>query len=239
MRFDYLRLMQEESRDLADFLASLSHEDWDRLTLCTGWRVREVVSHMAVGHTARLSDYLMALARAGFSTDRVSDRLARAFAANFDPDQITATFRRGTTGKPKGPTALVPRAELFTDHLVHHQDIRRPLGRPRQIPEARLAAALHSLAHLSERVGSKSRMHGLRVVCDDVTFTRGHGTELRGPAEPLIMALCGRLAPADDLRGEGAVLLRKRLAAENSARGGDYDGMFGQMAANHHADGQS
>lgn len=238
MRFDYLRLMQEESRDLADFLADLSGEDWDRLTLCTGWRVREVVSHMAVGHTARLSDYLVALARARFSTDRVSDRLARAFAANHDPEQILATFRRGTAGRPKGPTALVPRAELFTDHLIHHQDIRRPLGRPRRIPEARLAAALHSLAHLSERVGSRSRMRGLRVVCDDVTFIRGHGTEVRGPAESLVMALCGRPAAGDELRGEGAVLLRKRLAAENSARDGDYAGMFGQ-AANYHADGQS
>jgi uncharacterized protein (TIGR03083 family) len=231
--------MQEESRDLGDFLAELSNDDWDHPTLCTGWRVREVVSHMAVGHTARLNGYFIALARERFSTDRVSDRLARAFAAGHDPEQILATFRRGTAGRPKGPTALVPRAELFTDHLIHHQDIRRPLGRPRRIPEVRLAAALHSLAHLSERVGSKSRMRGLRVVCDDVTFNRGHGTEVRGPAEPLIMALCGRGAAGDELRGEGAVLLRKRLAAENSARGGDYAGMFGQVAVNHSADGQS
>lgn len=233
MRFDYLRLMQEESRDLADFLAGLSREDWDQPTLCIGWRVREVVSHMAVGHTARLGSYLRALARERFSTDRVSDRLARSFAAGHDPDQILATFRRGTAGRPHGPTALVPRAELFTDHLVHHQDIRRPLSYPRQIPEVRLAAALHSLAHLSERVGSKSRMRGLRVICDNVTFSRGHGVEVRGPAESLIMALCGRDAAGAELRGEGAGLLRKRLAAENSARDDDYAGMFGQVAVNH------
>jgi uncharacterized protein (TIGR03083 family) len=239
MRFDYLRLMQDESRDLADFLAGLSREDWDQPTLCTGWRIREVVSHMAVGHTARLGGYLWALAGERFSTDRVSDRLARAFAADHDPDQILATFRRGTTGRPHGPTALVPRAELFTDHLVHHQDIRRPLGHPRQIPEARLAAALHSLTHLSERVGSKSRMRGLRVICDDVTFSHGYGIEVCGPAEPLIMALCGRDAAAADLRGEGAGLLRKRLAAENSARDDDYAGMFRQAAADHDPDGRS
>jgi uncharacterized protein (TIGR03083 family) len=238
MRFDYLRLMQEESRDLADFLAGLSSADWDQPTLCTGWRVREVVSHMAAGHTARLGGYLQLLARERFSTDRASDRLARAFAASRNPEQILATFRRGTAGRPHGPTALIPRAELFTDHLVHHQDIRRPLGHPRQIPEPRLAAALHSLAHLSERVGSKSRMRGLRVICDDVTFSRGHGLDIRGPAESLIMALCGRDAAGAELRGEGAGLLRKRLAAENSARHDDYAGMFGQVAGNHSADGR-
>jgi uncharacterized protein (TIGR03083 family) len=238
VQFDYLRLMQEESRDLADFLADLSGEDWDRPTLCTGWRVREVVSHMAVGHTARLGGYLKALAGERFSTDRVSDRLARAFAADHDREQILAAFRRGTAGRPKGPTALVPRAELFTDHLVHHQDIRRSLGRPRQIPATRLAAALHSLAHLSERVGSKSRMRGLRIVCDDVDFSHGHGSEVRGPAEALIMALCGRGAAGAELCGEGSGLLRKRLAAENSARAADYAGMFGQPVVDQAADGR-
>ncbi len=239
MRFDYLRLMQEESRDLADFLAGLSQQEWDQPALCTGWRVREVVSHMAAGHTARLGPYLGALARERFSTDRVSDRLARAFAADHDPDQILDTFRRGTAGRPHGPTALVPRAELFTDHLIHHQDIRRPLGRPRQIPEVRLAAALASLAHLSERVGSKSRMRGLRVICDDVAFSRGHGMEVRGPAEALIMALCGREVAAAELRGEGAGLVQGRLAAEKSARDDDYAGLFGQAAVSPDSGGQS
>jgi uncharacterized protein (TIGR03083 family) len=224
MRFDYLRLMHEESRDLADFLAGLSDDDWEAPTLCAGWRVREVVSHMGAGHTAPLGGYVALLMRARFSVDRASDRLARTFAAEHSPAEILATFRRGTSGRPKGPTALVPRGELFTDHLIHHQDIRRPLGRTRVIPELRLAAALHSLAHLSGRVGSKARMRGLRVVCEDVEFTRGEGAEVRGTAEALVMALCGRRAPAAELRGEGADLLSRRLAAEGAVRSGGQAG---------------
>jgi uncharacterized protein (TIGR03083 family) len=231
MKYNYLRLMQEESRDLADFLASLSETDWNHPTLCTGWRVREVVSHMAAGHTIANGSYLLVLAKAGFVVDRASDLLARRFAAEHTPEQILATFRRGTAGKPKGPTALVPRGELFTDHLIHHQDIRRPLGRPREIPEERRAAALASLRHLSARVGSKARMRGLRVVADDAAFALGAGAELRGPAEALVLALCGRAAAVKDLHGEGAGLLGDRLAAEAAAAGdGTYRSVVGATA---------
>jgi uncharacterized protein (TIGR03083 family) len=227
MRFDYLRLMQEESRDLADFLAGLPDDDWNQPTLCTGWRVREVVSHMAAGHTIALGSYLVLLATAGFSADRAADRLARQFAASHGNEAILDEFRRGTAGQPKGPAALVPRAELFTDHLIHHQDIRRPLGLPRVIPEQRLTAALRILARLSGRVGSRARMRGLRVVCDDVPFSYGHyGAELRGGAEALIMALSGRRAAVADLHGEGAQLLGDRLSAESAARSGQYLRIF-------------
>lgn len=216
MKFDYLRLLQEESRDLADFLDDLTEPEWDGATLCTGWRVREVVSHMAAGHTASLPGYLAQLARCGGSVQKVSETMARRFAAAHPPAQITAAFRRGTGGRPKGPTALVPIAELFTDHLVHHQDIRRPLGRPRAIPQARLLAALRSLGHLSARVGSKARMRGLRLLAEDVPFRTGTGAEVCGPAEALVMALCGRADASTDLRGEGAELLARRLAAETT-----------------------
>jgi uncharacterized protein (TIGR03083 family) len=215
VKFDYLRLMQEESRDLAGFLDDLSDADWNRTTLCAGWRVREGVSHMATGHTASLTGYLAVLTRCAGSVEKTSDVLARRFGAEHTPAEITAAFRRGTSGRPQGPTALVPRAELFTDHLVHHQDIRRPLGRPRDIPQARLLAALHSLEHLGARVGSKPRMRGLRLVADDVPFRMKVGAEVRGPAEALVMAVCGRADAAGDLRGEGAELLRRRLAAES------------------------
>lgn len=224
MRFPYLNLMHEESRDLAAYLAGLSDQEWTAPSLCAGWRVREVVSHMAAGHTASLGSYLSLLARNGFSVDRTSDGLARAFAGAHSNAEILAAFSRGTTGSPKGPTALVAKAELFTDHLIHHQDIRRALGQPRVIPPERLRAALAALGHLSARVGSKARMRGLRIVAEDVTWSHGDGAPLSGPAEAIVMALSGRAAAVSDLRGEGAGLLARRLSAEAAvAAGGDGD----------------
>jgi hypothetical protein len=43
---------------------------------------------------------------------------------------------------------------------VHHEDIRRPLGQLRQVPEERLVASLEVAPALSGFVGSKSRSGG-------------------------------------------------------------------------------
>ena len=43
---DTMCLARDERADLADFLATLTPEQWDAPTLCTLWRVRDVVAHM-------------------------------------------------------------------------------------------------------------------------------------------------------------------------------------------------
>ncbi len=208
----YLRLMHEESRDLADFLETLSPPDWDVPSLCDGWRVRDVVAHMAVGHTISVASYAAALVRHRFSTDDTSFSLAVRFAHTSTTEQILAQFREGTSGRPRGAARFVPTRELFTDHLVHHQDIRRPLGAPRVIPSDRAVAALGTLPRLSSRVGSRDRMAGLRIVATDVDVVLGSGDlEVRGTAEALLMALTGRPDALADLSGTGVPLLTSRL----------------------------
>ena len=39
---------QAERERLADLFRDLSPEQWDTASLCTGWRVREVVAHMTM-----------------------------------------------------------------------------------------------------------------------------------------------------------------------------------------------
>ena len=43
---DTMRLARDERIDFADFLATLTPEQWDSPTLCTRWRVRDVVAHV-------------------------------------------------------------------------------------------------------------------------------------------------------------------------------------------------
>ena len=40
------RLAREERADFAAFLETLSPRQWEASTLCTGWRVRDVVAHV-------------------------------------------------------------------------------------------------------------------------------------------------------------------------------------------------
>lgn len=59
---------------------------------------------------------------------------------------------------------MIPTKEGLPDHFVHHQDMRRPLGLPRQIPEECLVAALAAAPKISGFVSSKKRAAGLRLV---------------------------------------------------------------------------
>jgi uncharacterized protein (TIGR03083 family) len=217
---DYQALMTTECQDLADLLESLSAEQWDAQSLCAGWRVKDVVAHMAVGHTMPVLGFGVALARHRFRISAASYTLATSYADAHPVDQILARFREGTAGRPRAAARFVAIRELFTDHLVHHQDIRRPLGLARVIPTDRLHAALTALPRLSGRVGSRRRVAGLRVVATDVDFARGtRGPTLRGPAEALIMALTGRAAALAELSGDAVPMLARELSARPTTIG--------------------
>jgi uncharacterized protein (TIGR03083 family) len=217
MRTDYLQLMLDESRDLASYLATLSPDDWDMPSLCAGWRVRDVVAHMAVGHSMSLLAFGGAVARGRFRVDAASYRLATSYADSHSASEVLALFSKGTQGPPRGAARWVPAQELFTDHLVHHQDIRRPLAAPRELPAERGLAALQTLSRLSSRIGSRRRLAGLHVVATDVPFEHRDGAaELRGTAEALVMALTGRADVLPELSGPGTRVLAARLAATPS-----------------------
>ena len=220
MQPDYQSLMVSESRDLATLLEGLSAEQWDAQSLCDGWRVKDVIAHMAVGHALPVLAFGAAVARHRFRISAASYVLARSYADAHPVEQILERFREGTQDRPRAAARLVPIRELFTDHLVHHQDIRRPLGFSRVVPADRLQAALSALPRLSGRIGSRQRMSGLRVVATDVDFVHGErGPELRGPAEALIMALTGRAAALGDLSGSGVPTLARRLPAPRTRTG--------------------
>jgi uncharacterized protein (TIGR03083 family) len=217
---DYQALMISESRDLASLLETLSVEQWDAQSLCAGWRVKDVIAHMAVGHTMPMLGFGAAVARHRFRISAAAYALATSYADAHPAEEILARFREGTAGRPRAAARFVPIRELFTDHLVHHQDIRRPLGLSRTIPPDRLHAALTALPRLSGRVGSRRRMSGLRVVATDLDFELGpRGPELHGPAEALIMALTGRAATLGELSGSAVPTLARRLPAMRTRTG--------------------
>lgn len=208
---DHRALLLAESADLATFLADLPAARWDEPSLCRGWRVRDVVAHMAVGHTMPLAAYGMALARHGFRMDATSFALATQYAERHSPAEILALFRAGTVGPPRAAARMVGVRDLFIDHLVHHQDLRRPLGAPRDIPPERLVAALTGLAAM-RTIGCRRRMGGLHLIATDVDFERRRGhLEVVGTAEALLLAVTGRSVAVAELRGAGVETLADRI----------------------------
>lgn len=199
-----LELATAERTDLADFLQTLTVEQWETPSLCERWSVRDVVAHV-MSFDVTLLDMLRRAARGRFmrvnqvgveelaclSTDQLLARLR----AHLRPTRLATTFG--------GRLALL-------DLTVHHQDIRRPLSRPRQIPEQRLRCVLADSVHSPELPGWHLA-RGLRLTPTDLNWSHGSGPELIGPAEAVLMAVAGRRSAVNELTGPGQPILARRL----------------------------
>jgi uncharacterized protein (TIGR03083 family) len=211
---DYDRLRLEEIAAISEFLHELQPEEWDRPSLCDGWRVRDVISHMCVGYTTPMPAMVAKVARRGFNVPKASLEESVAFGTAHTPAEILTVFDAVQRDNiRRGIAKVIKPAESLVDHLIHHQDVRRPLGRPRAMPEDRLVAALGVIPGLGGFVGAKKRVAGLRLVAADVGWSHGDGPEVSGSGEAILLAASGRGVAINELSGDGVGLLRTRVAA--------------------------
>jgi uncharacterized protein (TIGR03083 family) len=213
---DYDRLRYEELASIRELLHGLSDEQWDHATLFSDWRVRDVVSHIVLGYTTPIPSLIGMLAKYHFNVPQGFTKGAVAFGSAHTPMQILAVFDTiPNEHVQKGVSRFIKPTESLVDHIVHQQDMRRPLGLPREIPEERLFAALGA-ATLYRGVGgvagAKRRAGGLHLVATDVDWSHGEGSDVRGTGEAILLALTGRPIVLDELTGDGVATLRDRIA---------------------------
>jgi uncharacterized protein (TIGR03083 family) len=194
-----------ERADLADFLATLTPQDWEAPSLCSEWSVKDVVAHVISYEELGAIGLLRRFAKG---------RIVRANQVGVDefsalsPQQLLEFLRNHRT--PKGLTAGFGGMIALVDGTIHHQDIRRSLRRPRTIPSDRLARVL-GLVPGNPRLGAGRRIRGLRLRATDVDWAHGSGPEVTGTGEALLMAMAGRPAALADLAGPGRDTLARRL----------------------------
>lgn len=204
---DPMRLAQDERTDLADFLAGLTTEQWNGPTLCTKWRVRDVVAHVISYDDLGPLGLAGRFAQGWFVPDRVSEVGVRRYA-EIGTDELLAELKNHL--RPAGLTAGFGGRIGLCDGLIHHQDIRRALGLHREVPTERLAEAL-PFARTAPPIKAARRVRGLRLVATDLDWTSGSGPVVEGPAEPLLMAMAGRADALGELGGPGKATLIGRL----------------------------
>jgi uncharacterized protein (TIGR03083 family) len=200
-----MSMARAERSDLVVFLATLTPQQWSTPSLCAGWSVKDVVAHMisyedldTLGLLKRfLKGWLVRANQVGVDefSALTSEQLIAFLRAHIQPRGLTAGFG--------GMIALV-------DGMIHHQDIRRSLDQPRVVPSERLTRVL-DLVPNNPRLGARRRIKGLQLQATDVDWAHGRGPEVTGPGEALLMAMAGRRAAIDDLRGPGRATLSARL----------------------------
>jgi len=206
---DLRRMHDEEDADLSAYLHTLAPEDWERPSLCEGWRVRDVVGHILYGNELNLLTLPWKLARFGFSSDRSGKAYSIARAEGRSPEQLLHDFDH--RDRWAGTCRVFPPKLVLLDRLAHHQDIRRALGHQRAVPAERLTAVLEASPTLGSVFGARRRTKGLRFEATDVDWSWGDGPIVTGPAEALLMTMLGRRQPLPELAGEGAPTFASRL----------------------------
>jgi uncharacterized protein (TIGR03083 family) len=198
-------MARAERADLAEFLATLTPQDWEAPSLCAGWSVKDVVAHVVSYEELGTLGLLRRFAKGRIV--RANQVGVDEFAA-LSPQQLLQFLRDHLT--PQGLTAWFGGMIALVDGTIHHQDIRRALGRPRNVPADRLTRVL-GLVPGNPRLGAGRRIRGLRLRATDVDWAHGRGPEVTGPGEALLMAMTGRPAALADLDGPGRTTLAGRL----------------------------
>lgn len=200
-----MTMAHTERSDLADFLATLAPQDWQAPSLCSRWTVKDVVAHVVSYEE---------LGPLGLVRRFAKGWVVRANQVGVDEygalgaPQLLAFLRDHL--QPRGLTAGFGGMIALVDGTIHHQDIRRALGRPRSIAHDRLRRVLQ-LVPGNPRLGAGRRIRGLRLRATDVDWVHGDGPEVSGPGEALLMTMSGRRAALADLTGPGRATLAARL----------------------------
>lgn len=176
-------------------LEGLTPDQWLAPSLCTEWRVVDVAAHLAWAPVMGVGAGAAAMARHGFSMNRMIARSAIGWSDRGHDailDQLRDNARTGVH-----PVGMPPVAAL-ADAVVHGLDARRPLGLPGEVPTESLAPladfALGTPWPLNVVVGgsARRRVAGVRLLATDADWTHGTGPEVRASAEDLLLVLYGR-----------------------------------------------
>ncbi|MEZ5211623.1 maleylpyruvate isomerase family mycothiol-dependent enzyme [Gordonia sp. (in: high G+C Gram-positive bacteria)] len=204
--FSVRDLAYRERESFARFLRELPAGDWRRPSLCAGWTVHDVVAHVLSFEELTTPAVLRRFGRHRFRLSDVNDAGVAEYR-DWEPDRLIA--RMESHLDPRGLTTGFGCRVALLDAMIHQQDIRRALSRPREIPADRLIPAL-GFARFAPPIGAHRRVLGLSFRATDVAWSAGFGPEVRGPGEAIVMAVAGRTTALDELTGAGLDRLRRR-----------------------------
>ena len=206
---DLMTLAEQERADLAALLRTLTPAQWAVRSLCPDWTVRDVALHIVSYDELTAPGLVATFLRGGLRVGSVNE-VALARYRDLATDDIISLVERHQ--RPRGLTSGFKGGIALTDGTIHQQDIRRPLGLLREIPEHRLVPVLDfSLG--APTLPSKRNSKGLRLRATDLSWSHGDGPEVTGPGEALLMAVAGRPDALDQLAGEGVSVLADRIRA--------------------------
>jgi uncharacterized protein (TIGR03083 family) len=200
-------MIRTERAALAADLAGLGDEEWAARSLCSEFTVRQVLAHLTAGATISPARWMAGVIKCRFDFDKqLVLRLNEQLGAS--PAETLERFGRAVANT----SSPVPLKAMLGETIVHGEDIRRPLGLSRTYPVETVTLLAEYYRGSDFVVVARKRVVDLRLEADDGPFASGSGPLVSGPTIALTMAMTGRAAFCDDLKGDGVPILRERCA---------------------------
>jgi uncharacterized protein (TIGR03083 family) len=201
--------VRDEMLDLAERLAGLDDEQWNSSSLCALWRVRDVLAHVTAGAEGAfgVGAIIVGMLRHGFNYNRwvAADGQSRG---QQEPGVLLKALRTAAANREAQSGTRAIRS--LTHVLIHGQDMCRPVDIKRDLPAVHLVRVADFVKDDVHIFGAKKRIAGCKLTATDMDWCHGHGPEVKGPAEALVMMMAGRWVALDDLSGEGKSVLVSR-----------------------------
>ena len=204
---DAWEINERERIALGEDLSTIPDAAWGAQSLCTDWKVRDVVAHLIAGASTTKREWFRDFTKSGFNFNRFisRDAIARGKA---EPAELLDLLKSTASSRNVPPGAT--RQGMLNETICHAQDIRRPLGLDHKFPTEALEAVADSFKGKGYPFGSKKRIAGLRLVATDAPWTTGQGPEASGPLEALVMVMAGRRAALADITGPATSTIEDR-----------------------------
>ncbi|GAB2607861.1 maleylpyruvate isomerase family mycothiol-dependent enzyme [Kribbella endophytica] len=182
-----------ERTDLVAVLRNLSADDWDRTTLCEGWRVRELVAHIVMPYRYSTPRILKEMLKSRGGFNRMADRRARADADELTPTELTDTLEANIHHQWKPPGGGFEGA--LSHDVIHGLDVTVALGIDRHVPLDRLEIVLAGASPKHLKYFGVD-LTGTQLQATDLDWTLGTGTVVKDTAENLLLIVSGRHLPS-------------------------------------------
>lgn len=190
-----------ERREQVALYSVLDERQWAAASLCAGWTVHELLAHTTMPFRYSLPRVVLELVKARGDFDRMADRRARADAARLAPAELLESLR-DNVDHPWAPPGGGPLGALSHD-VIHGLDAAVALGLEQHVSRERVVTVLGGLGpkHLAS---FGTDLDGVELRATDADWSHGSGAPVRGRAQDLLLAVCGRPVPAGRLEGAGA-----------------------------------
>lgn len=177
------RLIKKRRLELADFLSTLTAEQWNEPSLCSGWRVRDVVAHLVLHSRYNRKESSLKLLRHKLNLNKFLYSSARQLGRRSSQELVI--MLREDANKQIAPLMAKP-VNMLADLLIHEQDIRIALQKEKDLDLKAVALVLEAYSTVGygigeKLVGTRKTIRGLRMVATDIDWTSGEsGIEVEG-----------------------------------------------------------